>query len=368
MIRRSLPWLFASLWLAVTQGSLAAGQLDDPLPIRNQLPLSLPFLEQTPRSAYLLPAGAVCVALTMDYESTLIASDGILDRYRADDFMTLDGLVSKPVVEQTAAASPSGNAYYVDGETLRAVVDVRVGIARRFEAGMEIPLLLHTAGFMDPLIDSFHSTLGLPDGGRGWFARDQSVVAYADHGDILYVDDAQGGVRPGDLSLSGRGTLAQDREGRASLAGAITLKLPTGRADRLDGSGSVDLGAGLQASWRLDRSTWHAGYQYTRLGGWSLEPSMSLRDRQSFSGAYVFRLNPRASIIGQILGTFGPFPHRDDGDLGEPALELAAGMRHAGPHHLQIEWALLESLSNPLNIPDVGFHFGLTYARPPAGG
>jgi len=303
----------------------------------------------------------------VDYESTQIASDGILDRYRGDDFMTLDGLVTEPVVEQTAAASPSGNAYYVDGETLRAVVDVRIGIGRRFEAGVELPLLLHTAGFLDPIIDSFHNSLGLPDGGRKWFARDQSVVAYADQGDILYVDDAQGGVRAGDLTLSGRGTLARDRGGKSSLAGAITLKLPTGSTGRLDGSGSIDLGAGLQASWRLSRSTWHAGYQYTHLGGWDLEPSMSLRDRQSFSGAYVFQLNPKAAIIGQILGTFGPFPHRDDGDLGEPALEMAAGMRHAGPHNLQIEWAILESLSNPLNIPDVGVHFGLIYARPPAG-
>jgi hypothetical protein len=352
--------------LLVSDG-LPAAPLDDPLPVRNQLPLSLPFLEQSPRSAYLLGAGEICVALRMDYESTQIASDGILDRYRNDDFMTLDGLVTEPVVEQTAAESPSRNAYYVDGETLRAVVDVRIGVARRFEAGLELPLLLHTAGFLDPIIDSFHNSLGLPDGGRKWFADGQSVVAYADQGDILYVDDAQGGIRPGDLSLSGRGTIAQRRDGRASLAGSVILKLPTGGTDRLDGSGSVDLGAGVQASWRLDRSTWHAGYQYSRLGRWDLEPSTSLRDRQSLSGAYVFRRNEKAAIIVQILGTFGPFPHRDDGDLGEPALELAAGMRHAAPHHLQLEWALLESVSNPLNIPDVGVHFGMTYARPPGG-
>jgi len=94
---------------------------------------------------------------------------------------------------------------------------------------------------------------------------------------------------------------------------------------------------------------------------------MTLRDRQSLAGTYVFRLNQDTAIIGQILGTFGPFPHRDDGDLGEPALELAAGMRHAAPHHMQFEWALLESVSNPLNIPDVGVHFGLTYAGRPGG-
>ena len=309
-------------------------------------------------------------SLGLAYESTLAASDSMVDLYREDDFATYGGQVTQPVLEGVAAGSASGGAYDVDGETLRAVLEGRVGLSDRFEIGLEVPLLLHTAGFMDAPIDSYHAWLDLPDGGRTAFAHDQYVVGYSDAGRTVFLDDSPSGLRLGDLILTGRATLARSATGRSALAASLAVEFPTGSIERFDGSGHADFAGGLQASWRLGRTSLHAGYGYSRLGAWSLEPGFQLGDRQSLHLTWAYRATPRSGVVVQVLGGSGPFPRRGDGTLGEPAAELAVGMRHAGQAPWAFEWALLENLTRDLNVPDFGLFLGVarrSTLRKPAG-
>lgn len=346
-------------WPRESDGAEAAAPLDDPFPVRNQLPLGLPFLEEPPRSAFLLPSGIGEVSLGLAYETTLNASDSMIDLYRKDDFQTYDGLVTREILEGVAAGSRSGNAYYLDGETLRAALSGHFGLSDRLEVGLEIPLLMHTRGFLDSPIDSYHEWFGFPDGGRTAFARDQYVVGYSDAGRTVFLDDSPPGLRLGDLVVSSRAGLLRGGTGRSALAASLAAKLPTGSIERFDGSGHADVALGLQASWRFERATLHAGGGYSWLGTWSLEPGFEMGDRGSFFLAWAWRATPRSGIVVQVLGGAGPFPRRDDGSLGRPALEIAAGMRHGGPSPWTIEWALLENLTRDLNVPDFGLFFGV---------
>jgi hypothetical protein len=350
--------------LAAGPGEIAGAEgpprLDEPFPVRNQLPLGLPFLEEPPRSAFLLASGIGEVRLTLAYETTLNASDSLVDLYREDDFETYDGLVTQEILEGVAAGSASDTAYYLDGETLRAVLEGRLGVHDRLEIGLEVPLLLHTGGFLDSPIDSYHAWFGFPDGGRNAFARDQYVVGYTDAGRTVFLEDSPPGVRLGDLVVSGRAGLLRGRTGRSALAASFAAKLPTGSIERFDGSGHADFALGLQASWRLDRATVHAGGGYSRLGTWSLEPGFEMGDRGSLFLTWAYRATPRSGIVVQLLGGAGPFPRHDDGSLGRPALEIAAGMRHAGGSAWTVDWALLENLTRDLNVPDFGLFFGVT--------
>jgi hypothetical protein len=221
---------------------------------------------------------------------------------------------------------------------MRAVLEGRLGLTDRIEIGLEGPLLMHTAGFMDAPIDSYHSWLGLPDGGREAFARDQYVVGYSDEGRTVFLEEAPSGTRLGDVVISGRTTMARSAAGRSALALALALKLPTGSVERFDGSGHADLA----------------------LGTWSLDPGLDLDDRRSLYFSWAFSATPTSFVVVQILGGAGPFPSRSDGTLGEPAAEIAAGMRHAGRSPWTIEWAFLENLTRDLNVPDVGFFFGVS--------
>lgn len=333
---------------------------EDPFPIRNQLPLGLPFLEPPPRSAFLLKSGAFAWSILLTYESTFVASDPMIDLYRQDDFVTYGGRVTQPILEGVAAGSPSNSAYTVDGETLRAVFDGRLGLTERFEIGLEVPVLMHTAGFLDSRIDSFHALLDLPDGGRTAFARNQYVVGYSDAGRTVFLDESPSGLRLGDLVLSGQAALARGATGRSALSASLSVKLPTGSVERIDGSGSADVAAGIQASWRLERSSLHAGLGYSHLGTWSLEPGIDLGDRRSLHVAWAIRARNESAVVLQLLGGSGPFPSRDGGSLGDPAAELLVGMRHTGRPGWALEWGILENLTRDLNVPDFGLFFGVT--------
>jgi Protein of unknown function (DUF3187) len=360
----SLRLALALLGLLAASGAARAGETpqrhDDPFPVRNQLPLTLPFLAQRPRAAFLLGLGETRWDFSLVYESTHAASDTMVDVYRADDFATYGGLVTEPVLGSAAAISPVGHAYYVDGETLRASVEGRFGVGGRAEVGFELPLLMHTTGFLDGPIDSYHDWFHFPDGGRSAFAQNQYVVGYTDGVRMVFLEDSPGGVRIGDLVLTGRFALLRAGSGRHALAGSLSVKLPTGNPERLDGSGHADYGAGIEASWTLTRTSFHTGYQYTRNGGLSLEPGLNLRDGQGAFVTFSLGVGEGSEVLVQVLGTLGPFAERADGGLGKAAAEVAAGMRHRRRKPVSVEWAILENLTRDLNVPDVGLYVGLT--------
>ncbi|HEV8121187.1 MAG TPA: DUF3187 family protein, partial [Candidatus Polarisedimenticolia bacterium] len=254
---RTLAALLASLL------SFAAVPTDDPLPLRSQFPLYFPFLELPPRSAFLLASHATRFETNVAYENTHAMSDHLWDVYTKDDFRTLDGKLTRPILEATAAETSSHHAYLVDGETMNLTVAGSLGLGRRFEAGFSLPLYLHTEGFLDHTIDEYHDIFSFPDGGRASFARNQYAVAYTDHGHTVYLDRSPDGISQGDLLLTGRVGLAASQSGTSALSGTVGLELPTGKSSRLDGNGSTDVALGLEASWRRARSTTHAGLRHT---------------------------------------------------------------------------------------------------------
>jgi uncharacterized protein DUF3187 len=341
---------------ALGESAAIRARLDDPVALRSQFPLTLPFLSVTPRSAFLPGAGTLQWKVNVAYESTHALSADLLERY--SDAGTEAGIVTRAVLEETAAASSSGHAYYVDGETARLLAEVSWTVTPWVELTVGLPLLAHTGGVLDGPIESYHEAFGFSDGGRPPFARDQYVVGLSDAGHTVFLDGAPGGLRPGDLLTEARFAIAASTDGGFALAGSATLEWPTGDPDRLDGGGSLDTGAGLVASWRMRRTTLHAGAQVAWLGGWESEPALASRHSLSgfFSGAVL--VGARTSIVGGLLGSAGPFPRRSGGDLGDTAFELSFGVRHATNGSADFEVGLLENILTDHNVPDVGFFVG----------
>ena len=347
--------------------SFAAVPTDDPLPLRDQFPLFLPFLDLPPRSAFLLPARAYRFETSVAYENTHAMSDHLWDVYTQDDFRTLDGKLTRPILEATAAETDSRHAYLVDGETMNLTVAGSLGFGRRFEAGFSLPLYLHTGGFLDHTIDEYHDFFNLPDGGRKPFARNQYVVAYTDDGRTVYLDEAPSGISPGDLLLTGRVAMARSQAGTSALSGTLALELPTGKSSRFDGNGSTDAALGLEASWRRSRSTTHAGVRHTFPGGWSEGPGIDLGGRSSAYVSWQHDVFSASRVLLQLLASVGPFPRQSGGGLGDPAVEIALGMTHRVTPDQTFEWALLENLlPDYFNTPDVGAWIGWRFAPAPA--
>lgn len=159
-------------------------------------------------------------------------------RYAADFFVQ---------ASSHSIAETSGDELLIqDGETTRIELNYRRGFADGWEIGLELPYLMHQSGGLDSVIEDWHDWFGLPNGARDDLPRDDLNFRFERPGQAPFVfEENVNGV--GDLRLYG-GYRLTEREGYASSI-RFSVKLPTGSADDLLGSGGVDLSAGLAGDW-----------------------------------------------------------------------------------------------------------------------
>ncbi|MCX7800530.1 MAG: DUF3187 family protein [Fimbriimonadales bacterium] len=130
-----------------------------------------------------------------------------------------------------------------DCETTRLALEFRRGLEGGWQFAAEIPLLARHGGFLDGVIDWWHAAvLGWSDPARDAAPLGRAVV----RGPALGSFASAEGV--GDASVRAARELGRWRLGAA-------LKLPTGDAAGLLGSGGFDLCVAAEAGWELSR-TW----------------------------------------------------------------------------------------------------------------
>lgn len=139
-----------------------------------------------------------------------------------------------------------------DSEVDRLGVTYRWGLGRSREVWVDGALLSRSGGFLDPIIDAWHrAVLGWSDRARITTERGRSVVALEGE----YSFGSATGV--GDVTVG----ITQRLGPRFAVSAAV--KLPTGDAGRLLGSGAVDAGVSVEG--------------WTPLGrGWSLYGQIGL--------------------------------------------------------------------------------------------
>ena len=126
----------------------------------------------------------------------------------------------------------------LDGETTRFTVAARYGLLPGLELGIKIPYISHNGGFLDGFIESYHSALGFPNGGRGQAPKNRLLYRYRRDGvEKIRMDSSGSGI--GDVLLTAALPLSEEKNQGMTLNAA--LKLPTGDSDQLRGSGSTDL-------------------------------------------------------------------------------------------------------------------------------
>jgi hypothetical protein len=124
----------------------------------------------------------------------------------------------------------------------------------RWQTTAELRLLERWGGWTDGIISSWHHLIGSTNFSRSHYpAYKVNLQLEADRGGSL-ASLHHPGLTLSDLALRTQGTLlagAAPAGGRAPWAVALRadLKLPTGRVEALGGSGGVDAGLGLAATW-----------------------------------------------------------------------------------------------------------------------
>lgn len=327
------PLLVTSLLFCCASSSFAQAP---EFPLRNQNP----FLQ-----IYGLPP----------FQTAVLAAD-----QRPDYRLTVD------IANHADAASSPLEAVVLDGESYFLTLSMRHGISDRLELGVDVPLVAHTDGYLDNLIEGWHGAFGISNAKRRG-PSNQLHFQYERAGATVFeLRSPAAGI--GDVQLSAAIALkrASAGDGR-TLALRSSLKLPTGDAGKLLGSGAADFALGLYASDTLslfERAFGLSGFAgAVLLGDGDVLPDIQRRSVPFAGLAATWRATGRLGLTAQLYAQ-GEYFDSDLEELGGKSLQLAVGGEYRMPlRGLTLLFAVVEDVSANATT-DFGLHFSVRTSAP----
>lgn len=221
-----------------------------PLITRNQLPFSFIHGLPTASPAKLLKQDHSRVISSLNINNTLIAESS------ADEQLLLDA----------------------ENWNLNLLLDYALNDSWMLR--VQLPYVIYTGGMFDASIDNYHQALGLSRDIRPFYPDDQLSIQYLDNNHQFILDSRQASL--GDISFQ----LAwqHKRSSEFALSHWISIKMPTGDAEKLTGSGAVDLAAWSAMNYRFSETRW----LYTQLGILLMGDSDVIQQRQKQLAAFAY--------------------------------------------------------------------------------
>jgi hypothetical protein len=246
----------------------------------------------------------------------------------------------------------------LDGETLRMDLFYSRPLGDRWSLSAEVPVLQHSGGMLDDLVDGWHSTFGLPDGGRNNRPEDELLFELATGSQsFLRIDDDRRGL--GDLQIG----IARRFGADGRFVARASVKAPTGDSDILSGSGSSDWSVTLlrpgQAMLRGRAAGYYWGVGWLDLG----EPERVAYPVEA--GALVgilgggVRIFPRIGLKAQI-DVYSAMYDTPLEELGQDAVQATIGGWWEWGEQSRLDFAINEDL-HVSTAPDVVLHLGLRW-------
>lgn len=249
--------------------------------------------------------------------------------------------------------------FRIDGETYFLTLSMRRRVTARLEVGLDLPLLAHDRGFMDNGIEGWHDLFGMSNSRRRGPGNELAFVYQRDGADRFRLESPAAGI--GDLQLGAAMPLRGSAEGGSRLTLRASLKLPTGDAGKLLGSGGTDASLGLYADTHrslLDRRIELGGFAGgLLLGSGDVLPAQQ-KEVVAFGGmAATWHWTDRLAFAAQLYGQ-GPYFDSSVEELGGSSLQLAVGIRYRTRSDRVLRFAIVEDVSANATT-DFALHFSL---------
>ena len=269
--------------------------------------------------------------------------------------------VSLDIANHADDGSNPGEDFVIDGESYFLTLSSRRRLANGVELGIDVPLIAHQHGFLDNAIEGWHDTFGMSNTKRRGPAN-QLYFAYAGDGVVDYrLNSPSFGI--GDIQLTAAMPIRERaNDGDFDVALRASIKLPTGDAEKLLGSGAADLSLGAYVAntgmlWK--RPLRVSGF----LGALILGDGDVLTEIQRTTVPYggiaaTWRATERLAIATQ-LSAQGAYYDSALKELGGDSLQLAVGgyyrLRDRGA---SLGFAIVEDVSANAT-PDFALHVSL---------
>ena len=303
-------------------------------------------------------------ALAQDYPAdafSLRNHNPFLQVFGLPAFQTHE-LVTPGQFDFTASYDVANDADEADRLDERLIIDVesqvlnfslRHRIGERFELGIDLPYVRHSAGYLDSAIYSFHDLVGLSNSNRDG-PEDQYRLFFEQQGQVLF-DTSSPSSGLGDVQIS-----AAMKLGKATLRAG--LKAPTGDPDKLTGSGAADLSLGAYGGGRttlFDRDLSFSGFVGVLvLGDGDILPEIQ-RSAVPYGGAALrWHATPRFALATQLYAQGSYFDANLD-EIGGNTFQLAFGGDYRFPEQrLLLRLALVEDIAG-VAAPDFALHLSI---------
>lgn len=286
------------------------------------------------------------------FQSAALAAEGALD-YN----LSLD------IVSHAESGSNVLEDISIDGESYFLSLSLRRGLSNRLEVGVDLPLVAHAGGFLDSAIENWHDLLGLSNSKRRG-ADNQLGFRYSNAGQTLY-ELGSPSFAIGDIQLTAAVPLRKaDVDSPLSVSLRSSIKIPTGSAKELSGSGATDFSLGLYVTdryslWRRDLDL--SGFAGVLLLGEGRILADLQRSAVPYGGvASSWWINDRIAISAQ-LQLEGAYFDSDVEELGGTSAQLAVGFDYRLPRQgTSLHLSITEDIAaGTTTTPDFGLHLSL---------
>ncbi len=266
------------------------------------------------------------------------------------------------VANHADASTVAGESITLDGESYTMNLSYRRGIDSGLELGIDVPVVAHADGVLDPAIESWHDLWGMSNAKR---TGPDNVLSFVYEGpgiDRFALDSGSAGF--GDIRLNAAVPIRTDRlSATARLTLKASLKLPTGDAEKLHGSGATDVSLALYYSRaaafgieRLDLSA-HAGVLYT--GDSELFAPMQ-ESLVPFGGAAAdWRFGERLRAMAAVYAQ-GEFVESALDELGTSVQLIVGGDYRFRDNGFSLSFGVVEELFSDATV-DFAFQLSLRH-------
>lgn len=256
-------------------------------------------------------------------------------------------------------AEQANELIVLDGESYRFTLRGVLGLGNGWETGIEAPVIRHSGGFLDAFIVDWHDLFGLPQLGRDQVANGQLRYQYR-RGNTTRINVNSSDTGLGDIVLFAGRKL---RFGQRS-ALRMQIKLPTGEADRLFGSGGTDLALALQSDYAVAH-TWqfYGGVGGAYLGRGDVLPELQQNWVAFGNVGIVWQPLERLALQLQLAGQTSIYKDTALHQLSDTAIQTTLGgtLKIAGQWYLDLG-VTEDELAYDVS-PDVSFHLRLRYRK-----
>lgn len=267
------------------------------------------------------------------------------------------------IANHADSGSSQDESVIMDGESYFFTLSARYGLKEWLEVGFDLPVVWHSSGIFDNAIERWHKIWGLSNSGRSR-PSNELLFQYARQGSAPYeLSSSAAGL--GDLQLTAAVPLVR-KDGINGYAVSLrsSLKLPTGDADDLLGSGATDVSLGLYASkvglFALPELTVAGSAGMLFLGEGDVFADIQERTVAFGGFAGAWQANQRLSLVVQVYGQ-DSYLKSGLNDIGGKTVQAAFGGTYHHPKHgVTYSLALVEDLVSD-TVPDVALHLSVRW-------